>query len=86
MKKKLVLNIEQLEVESFAVHDGLRDDRGTIRGQVVGDPEPIGTDATCGCTAYGDTCTWRCRTPLCDLTKAYTCPWTCGEILCIRVD
>lgn len=97
--KKLSLNLEQLAVESFHIEADLHG-RGTVRGRVEGELEPIPGEpvesvnvcqhtfvycsescppnCTLGCTLAAG-----CST-LCDITKAYTCARSCGQIICIR--
>jgi hypothetical protein len=85
--KKLVLDLEQIAVESFHVQHDLTEERGTVHGRVVDPvPHPIITDPNV-CTG-ADFCTLDCSvgcpSDLCDITKAYTCPHSCGYIICIR--
>lgn len=97
--KKLSLNLEQLAVESFHVEPVLRARRGTVRGRIEDEAEPIPTvplesvevcaetvycseSCPAGCTFA---CTISCPTDLCR-TKEYTCPRSCGYIICIKFD
>lgn len=63
-RKKLSLNVDELNVEPFATADGVVD-RGTVHGR----------DNTFGCSAGGE-CTWvgySCEGQLCPLTYPHTC-------------
>jgi len=66
--KKLVLEIDQLAVESFAT-DAVRPGAGTIRGNAVSEHlTECGTCTICpGCVTLDGTC------------PAETCAYTCGD-------
>ena len=67
MRSKLKLDVERLQVESFAVQ-GQETERGTVRGLAA-------TEEMSVCDG-GGTCAGSCVT--CDVTCGYSCDWSCG--------
>jgi hypothetical protein len=97
--KKLSLNIEELAVESFHIEADLHG-RGTVRGRIEGEAEPIPSDAEESVNACAGTfvycsdscapdCTLGCTlaagcSTLCTMSKVNTCQRSCGYPICIR--
>lgn len=85
--KKLTLDVELLEVESFDTSRGTNSSRGTVQGRdsVTGPQEPDTIAASCGCTPPGTqatcgqaTCGWTCAGGCTNVTCGeYTCGQTC---------
>ena len=83
---KLVLNPEELVVQSFPTTD-VRAERGTVRGMDSGPTCDQDTCVTCantctGCSVDGDTCVTCASCP----TSCASCPVSCNPAQCPSAD
>jgi len=79
--KKLTLNPDMLEVQSFTTADEAAG-RGTVRGEQG--PCTCPTNCTCpACPTCGETCPETCWNT-CDDVTCGTCEYSCGYETCVK--
>lgn len=74
--KKLTLDLDRLQVESFDVAPSAGDQRGTVKAYATDFRCPTDDHPTMGYSCYIDTCGYSCDT--CD----FSCGGTCGQTSC----